>query len=199
MAGVAREAVGDVEHRRGGASEPTALGGAHRRADVAPLAERGPGGAERAGDDEEVARTRPAAARHALRAAERSDGQEERLGPGRIAADDRHAELGEPLVEREHVLDQRVRRGPERDEQGERLCSGRGEVADVDRAGAEAELAVREPVEPEMDALDKRVLRDDEPVDERRVVGDLPGEPAPRELLDQPELTELREPHRRPS
>ena len=50
-----------------------------------------------------------------------------------------------------------------------------------------------EQVEAEVDSLDERVLRDDEPVDDRRVVLDALGEPAPLELRKQPELAELRE------
>ena len=50
-----------------------------------------------------------------------------------------------------------------------------------------------------MDALDERVLRDDEAaVELRRVVLDPLREPAPLELGQQAELTELREPHRPP-
>ena len=43
----------------------------------------------------------------------------------------------------------------------ERLRPGSGEVADVHRRRAEAELPPREQVEAEVDALDERVLRDD--------------------------------------
>ena len=46
----------------------------------------------------------------------------------------------------------------------------RGEVAEVDRGGAKAEIAPGDPVEPEVDALDERVLRDDEPAAELRGV-----------------------------
>ena len=46
-----------------------------------------------------------AAARDALAAAERGDAQHDRGGRGRVAADDRHAGLGDPLVELEDVLD----------------------------------------------------------------------------------------------
>ena len=50
-------------------------------------------------------------------------------------------------------------------------------------------------VEPEVDALDERVLGDDELAELRRVVLDSLGEPALLELGQQAELTELREPH----
>ena len=46
-----------------------------------------------------------------------------------------------------------------------------------------------------MDVLDERVLRDDEVADLRRVVLDALREPAPLELGQQADLTELREPH----
>jgi hypothetical protein len=49
-----------------------------------------------------------------------------------------------------------------------------------------------------VDALDERVLRDDETVDLGRVVLDLLREAAPLELRQEPELTELRELHRSP-
>ena len=50
----------------------------------------------------------------------------------------------------------------------------------------------RDPVEPEVDALDERVLRHDEPAGEpRRVVGDPGREAAPLELGEQPELAQL--------
>ena len=48
----------------------------------------------------------------------------------------------------------------------------RREVAEVDRRRAPPEVAPAHPVEPEVDALDERVLRDDESVDLRRVVLD---------------------------
>jgi hypothetical protein len=51
-------------------------------------------------------------------------------------------------------------------------------------------------VEAEVDALDERVLRDDEAVSElRSVVLDPLGQPTPLELGEEAELTELREPH----
>ena len=57
-----------------------------------------------------------------------------------------------------------------------------------------------EPVEAEVDALDERVLGDDEPAGElRRVVLDARDQAAALELGQQAELTELREPHRPPA
>ena len=44
-----------------------------------------------------------------------------------------------------------------------------------------------------MDALDERVLRDDEPADDGGVVLDPLREPAPLELREQPQLAELPE------
>ena len=67
----------------------------------------------------------------------------------------------------------------------------RSEVADVHCRGAEAELAPRKPVEPEVDALDERVLRHDErrrPT--RRVVLDADDQPAPLELGEEGALTD---------
>ena len=128
---------------------------------------RGAGGAERAGDDERVAGPRASAARNAFRAPERG-----------------HAEstISEPASCRRRRPARPARRCPRRararrrarspcgsaegDDQRLRLGAGRGEVAQVDGGGAEAEVAPGEPVEPEVDALDERVLRDDEPVAE---------------------------------
>ena len=56
------------------------------------------------------------------------------------------------------------------------------------------------PVEPEVHALDERVLRDDDAARElRRVVLDAGDQAEPLELGEQAELTELREPHRPPA
>ena len=62
-------------------------------------------------------------------------------------------------------------------------------------AARAAELAPAEEVEAEVDPLDERVLRDDEPVDHGRVVLDPLREAAPLELGEQPELAELPELH----
>ena len=106
--------------------------------------------------------TRAGPARDALAAAERGDRDEHRAGGGRVAADDRHTRLGDPLVELDHVGRLRARRQRERDEQRLRRGARGGEVAQVDRGGPKAELAPGDPVEAEVDALDERVLRDDE-------------------------------------
>ncbi len=73
---------------------------------------------------------------------------------------------------------------------------GRREVAEVNGGGAEAEVAPGDPVEPEVDILDERVLCDDAAVVELGgVVLDPLHEPAPLELREQAELAEVREPH----
>src|SRR3954469_1288273 len=194
------DAVGDVDHRARDAGEAKALLDADRRADVAAALPEGRArAAERAGDDESVARPGARAARHALRAAERGDREHEPLGAGRVAADDGHPRLGDPLVELEHVVDVSPLRRGERDAQ--RLGPGarRGEVRDVDRGGAEAEVPRGDPVEAEVHALNERVLRGDEPAAERgRVVADADREPALLEQAEQPELADLGEPHASP-
>src|SRR5206468_6485593 len=96
-------------------------------------------------------------------------------------------------VELEHPLDLRRRRQSERDEEGDGIGSRGGEVADVDRGGARAQLAPAQEVEAEVDALDERVLGDDEPVHDGRVVPDPLGESPALELREQPELADLRE------
>ena len=77
----------------------------------------------------------------------------------------------------------------------QRLRAGRGEIAEVRRGCAEAEVAPRDEVEAEVHAFDERVLRDDEPADLRGVVLDALREPAPLELGEQAELAGLVEPH----
>ena len=125
----------------------------------------------------------------------------DRAGRGRVAADDRHARLGDPLVERDHG--RRLACSPaaaRRDEQRLRNGARRGEVAQVDGGGAKPELAPADPVEAKVHALDERVLRDDEIRPEQRgVVLDADDQPAPFELREEPELTALREPRQPPS
>ena len=50
-----------------------------------------------------------------------------------------------------------------------------------------------------MDPFDQRVLREDEPAELRGVVLDADDQRAALELVEQAELTELREPRQRPS
>ena len=92
-AGVGGDPVREVEHRVGVRGEPPALLEPDRRTDVGAAAKGRAGGAERAGDDEQVAGTRASAAGHALGAADRGHGEDERVGPGRVAPDDRNAGL----------------------------------------------------------------------------------------------------------
>ena len=111
----------------------------------------------------------------------------------------RHARLRQALVELDDLPHLDLPRQRERHEQRLRPGGRRGEVADVDRGGAEPELAPAEPVEPEVDALDERVLGDDEPTGQLGGVVLGPLDQAARlELAQQPELARLRELHRRP-
>ena len=80
MARVDGDPVRDVQQRVRGRGEPTPLLEPQRRRHVALLAERRAGGAERAGDDEQVAGPRARAARDALAAAERRDRDHDRSG-----------------------------------------------------------------------------------------------------------------------
>src|SRR5947208_838076 len=78
--------------------------------------------------------------------------------------------------------------------------TGCREIAEVHGSRAKAEVLPRQQVEAEVHVLDESVLGDDETVLEpRRVVLDASGKAAPLELGQQAALTELREPHRRPS
>ena len=195
MARVDGEPVRDVEHRVGVRRELPALLEPERRAGEPSLAERGSRGAERTGDDEAVAGSGSRAARHAARAAERRHAEQYSVGAGRVSARDRHARLVQALVQGEDVVELGVRGDGERDDERLGLGSRRGEVAEVDGGRAVARVAPPEEVEAEVDALDERVLRDDELADLRRVVLDALGEPAALELGQQAYLTELREPH----
>ena len=111
--------------------------------------------------------------------------------PRRVAADDRNARLGDPLVELDDVGEARVAAGAERDDQAVGRRAGRGEVAEVDGGRPEAELAPRDPVEAEVDALDERVLRHDGAGDLRGVVLDPLDEAAALELGEQAELADV--------
>ena len=115
------------------------------------------------------------------------------VGPRRVPAADRHACLGETGVELEHVVKLGLRGDPETDEQRLGACTGSGEVAEVDGGCAEAELAPGEPVEPEVNAFDERVLGEDKPgLELRRVIFDSLNESATFQLGEQAELPELR-------
>ncbi len=132
---------------------------------------------------------------HARRAAERGHAEHDPLRPARVSACDRHSGLVQALVQGEHVVDLGLRRDGERDDEGLGLGSRRGEVAEVDGGRAVPEVAPVEEVEPEVDVLDERVLRDDELSELRRVVLDALRQAAALELGQQADLTELREPH----
>ncbi len=184
--GVEGEAVGDVEHRVCDPRERHPLVQPDRRPCVATLSERRSRSPERPGDHEEVAGAGSRAARHAGGAAKGSDREVQALGLARVPTDHGDAGLGHPLVELEHVVQLGVSGRRNGDDESERLGAARRQVAEVDRCGAETELAVGDPVEPEVDRLDERVLGDDEAFDDRRVVGDRPRQPPPLELRQEP-------------
>ena len=140
-----------------------------------------------------------AAARNPLGASERRDADANDGRRGGVAAHDGYARFGDPFVERKHVVELGLAGEGETDEQAFGHRPGRGEVADVHRSSAEAELAPGEPVEPEVHPFDERVLRDHEPADDGRVVLDADDHPAPLELGEKRELTRLRERRQRPS
>src|SRR4051812_12155663 len=157
------------------------------------------GSTERTRHHEQIARAGAAPAGDPFRTAERSDGEIEALGDGGVAAEHRHPGLVQALVELEHVFELRLRRRAEPDNQPFCLGARSGEVAQVDRCGAVAELAVGRPREPEVHLLDERVLRDDEPALQlSSIVLDPAREPPALELVEEAELAELREPHRPP-
>ena len=174
---------------------PRPAGAADARASAR---ERGPGGAERPADDDEVARARAGASGNARRPPERSHGEEDELCPRRVAAAHGNARLGETLVQLEHIRDTGGARQAERDDERERLCAGCGQVAEIHRGGAETELAPREQVQTEVHPLDERVLGDDETAHLRRVVLDPLREAATLELRQQAELAEPVDGHSSP-
>ncbi len=179
--------------------ERAALGDPQGRPHEPPPPEGRAGAAERPGDDEHVARTRAAAARHALRPAERGDREKDAVGARRVAADDRHARLRQALVELDHLLDGGVLPEPRGHQERLGLRAGGRQVADVDRGGPEAELAPADPVQVEVDALDESVLGHHGSSHDRGVVLDPVRQAQPLELREEPELADLREPHRRPA
>ena len=125
----------------------------------------------------------------------RRHAEQHALGSARVSARDRHSRLVQALVQGQDVVELRLRGEGECDDERLGLGSRRGEVAEVDGRRPVAQLAPAEEVEPEVDVLDERVLRDDELTNLRRVVLDALGEAAPLELGQQAYLTELREPH----
>src|SRR5262245_9924018 len=164
VAGVDRQPVRDVGQRVRACGKKPPLPQSQRGTGVALLAETQTGCAKVPGHDAQRARTRATAAREAGGAADRSHGKRELQRARGVASHYGHAGLVEPAVELEHVLEQRVLRRGERDEQRLRLGPGGGEVAQVHRRGTKAQLTVRRPVEPEVDVLDERVLRDHDAV-----------------------------------
>ena len=101
------------------------------------------------------------------------DAQHERLRGARVAAEHGHPCLGKALIQLHYVGDGRVGSRGEGDDEPLRLGARGGEVAEVDGRGTKAELTPGDPVEAEVDALDERVLGDDQVVAElRRVVLD---------------------------
>ena len=199
MTGVSRDSVREIDQCVRGRGQAAAFLEPKRRARVALRTERGPGRSKRTGHDNRVARDGSSPAGHPLGTAERGHAQHQQLGGGRIAADHWDACLGEALIQLDYVGDGRIGSHREADDQALRLRSRGGEIAEVDRRGAEAEVAPRDPVEPEVHALDERVLRDDPAAGKlRRVVLDPPDEPAALELREQPELTQVSERSRIP-
>src|SRR5947208_14669777 len=156
------------------------------------MTEGGTGRTQRARDDEQVPWPRPGPAGDSCRAADRRDAQNDLRGRRRIAAEDRDTRLSHAGVQLEDVGDLGVARRRERDDEANGAGSRGREVAEIHRGRTPAEVAPRDPVKTEVDALDEGVLRDDETVHLGGVVLDSPREPALLELGQQPELDELR-------
>jgi hypothetical protein len=191
VAGVAREAVRDVDHRGRDPREPPSFLDAVRHRRQRAGAERGARGTERSGHDDGIAGARSGAAGNTLRTAQCRHREDDTVCACRIATAHRHAALVQAGVELQHVRERGLSGQPERDEQGEGVGAGCGEIADVDGGRARAELVPAQEVETEVDSLDQRVLGDDEPLHDGRVVFDSLCEPPPLELGQEPELPEL--------
>ena len=159
------EAVGEVEHRVARAREPAALLEPERRPDVGAASRKRarPAAAERAGDDEQSPGRAPP--RPGTRS-ERPSAvtlRTSRSARGRVAADDRARPPRRSPRRARARRRARVSAGaPSVTISASGSAPDGGEVAEVDGGGPEAEVAPRDPVEPEVDALDERVLRDDE-------------------------------------
>ncbi len=123
----------------------------------------------------------------------------EGLDLGHETGDDRHARLRQALVELDHLLDGGVLPEPCGHQERLGLRAGGRQVTDVDRGGPEAELAPADPVQVEVDALDEGVLGQHGSSHDRGVVLDPVRQAEPLELREEPELADLREPHRRPA
>ena len=105
------------------------------------MAERDAGGPERAGDHERSPGLAPP------RPGTRSEWpsavtlRKSRSARGRVAADDRDAGLRDPFVELDHVLERRLGGAPRVTTSASGPRARGGEVGDVHRGGAEAEVA----------------------------------------------------------
>ena len=167
---------------------------AERRPHVSLPTKCGSGRSERAGDDEPLSRAGTAATRYPGGVPESCHRQHEALCAGRIAASNRHLRLGQAFVDLEHVFELNVRRRSESDDQSLGRRARGGQVAQVDGCRPPAEVAPRQPVEPEVNTLNERVLGDDQPPCElRRIVLDSLDEPPSLELgKDRHDQTEVR-------
>src|SRR3954451_17550654 len=194
VAAVAGEPVREVEHRVRGLRELQPFLDPDRRARVPPFPKRCSGRAQRPGHHEVVSGSCPGAARDTLRVTQGGDREKGLTGPGGVPAPDRHVRLRDAAVELEHSLDLGLGRQADADEKRLGAGSRGGEVADVDRGGAEPELPPGEALELKVDAFDERILRDDEPSAQLGgVMLRALDEPLPLELGQQSELAELRQ------
>src|SRR3954468_18710288 len=125
---VGREAVRDVEQRVSDGGQAAAFLEPQRRACMTAFPERRAGGAERPGDDQQVAGPGTVAPGNTLGAADRRDREIDRRRLSRVPADDRYTWLVQALVELEDVLERGVAGDSERDEQALGNRPRRGEV-----------------------------------------------------------------------
>src|SRR5206468_5381806 len=114
-----------VDQRTRATRQLASLLEADRRTDVALATEGGSRRAQRAGDDQDVARPGAGPSRYTLRDPECGDAQDEAVGRTRVAADHGRACLREALIQLHYVGDSDVGWGGQRDDEPFRLGSGR--------------------------------------------------------------------------
>lgn len=116
----------------------------------------------------------------------------------RVATDDGDTRLVQSLIHGNHVLNEKLGRHDEADEHSLGLGTHRSKIAEINRGRFVAKVVPRGPLRPEVNAVDQRVLRDDDPVAEQRgIIGDALDKGAPFKLVKKTELPEIRDPLQR--
>jgi hypothetical protein len=118
--------------------------------------------------------------------------QDDAVAGRRVPAEHRHAGLGDPLVELDDVGQLGGAGKAQADDERLRLRSERSQVAEVYGRRLVSQVVPGRPFQPEVDALEERVLADDEVTPEDRALRvQAAREAALLELRQEPELTQL--------